>query len=141
MESKNASEIIRGLALCLRDNPNQFNYEVHVTLTGVSVSASAPGAIGLQATAIGGQSGDVTGANIQPQFGEASIAFAQSQADGAISEQLTLAVMLLGQIASQLDDETTDPDTLQTMLDRLSQLALPVIVSETVRLLLKSVGL
>ena len=141
MDTEKSAEIIRGLAGCIRANPHQFQYDVNVTLTGLSVSANAPGAIGLQATAIGGQSGDVTGANIQPQFGDVAISFCQSQAEGAISEQLNMAVMLLGQIASQLEEGPTDPQKLRNTFDRLAQLSIPVIVTETVRLILRSTGL
>jgi len=83
MTPNEAAEVIRALAKYLRENPNQF-YVVNAIMTGATITGEGPGSIGLQATATGGSgSGDVIGANFNPQFGPVAISFTQAQGDEA----------------------------------------------------------
>ena len=136
VQANEIAQIIRGLAECLRTNPGQFHYEVHVSLTGVSAQASAPAAIGLQATAIGGG----TGASIQTTVGDVDIQFAQAQADQAVRGQITEAVDALNQLAEELEHERPSEEKVRGLLDRIGDLAIPAIVSEMTRLFLRYIG-
>ena len=136
MKRKEAADIIDALARCLRDDPSQF-YQVNLTLTGTRIQASAPGATGMSVTAIGGGAGTVVGAEFRQQIGDVEIEFAHRQVDEQIREQIDAAANILSEISTELKQPGPDKQKLGDRVRRLASLAMPSMVVEIVRVVLR----
>ena len=136
MNREEAADIIDALARCLKNDTNQY-YHVEVTLLGTQIQASAPGATGMSITAIGGSGGSVVGAELRQQIGNVEIEFAHRQADEQILAQIDAAANILSEISTELKAPAPDKEELGSRLGRLSALAVPSIMIEIVRLILR----
>lgn len=126
------------MARSLRNDPNQFSYQVNLTvenITGLHSVASAPGAIGTSVVMGPGASG--TGIKVTAGITDADISFANGLADAAAKAHILSAAATIEAIADELTKGGRDSKNIGALLANLSKLAVPAVVAGVVQAIIQ----
>lgn len=144
MDKAEVIRLIEALAACLSSNPDQFHFTANIHIeevTGLRVGGPGGAPTNIHATVLGGSAESVIGANIQTSIGGADFHIVQGQAAEEFRQQVHDASKIMREIARELKSAPPEPTRLKSKLAALAALAIPPFVSETVRLLLRTLGL
>lgn len=104
MTKEQASQLIKDIAVSIKNDPTQFHF--NVSITGMNVRA-AGGSTGLIVSATGGGPGsNTTGLNVS--LNQAQIDIARQGVSTALSEQVSALCDTLNQIAQSIEVENKD---------------------------------
>lgn len=138
MQKEEIINLIEAIVKSLKENPSQFNFEVHVEATGMRASAG-PGGIG----AIGQSFGGGTGIQATASIGDAEVNIANKVADDQIQKEISNAVDKLEELKSELSKPTLNKLSVKSVLDefRVSKILSGVISAILGFLVTKYIGI
>lgn len=131
-----AADLLSSIAVNMRQNPAQF-YSVHITVGEVSNKISG-GHTAI--TAIGG-SGQTTGAHFEARVSTDDILVAAGPALEEFQQRFLIAADVLNDIVDELRQVESDSRTIRSKLAKLTELAIPAVVVEITRQLIRSAGI
>lgn len=137
MDAQEAAEVIRGVAISLREDPAQF----HITVNVTGQKVTSYGGTGLSITAVGGGPGSSTiGQSVT--IGENEVEVAKTKGAVAMEEQVAALLRSLEAIASQLEAESPDVGFIRGAYRALLNTWVPGVITSVVgTVVAKAVGL
>jgi len=127
MRPHHAAQVIESIVDSLKGNPEQFQFSVNVSVTGMAASAHG-GDIG----AIGIAQGGGTGVRATASMNDAHIQIAQRKANAAISEECQSLLNALSEIAQELKTESPDQSKVQRIYESLKGGWIPGVITSVV---------
>lgn len=119
----------------LSNKPNQFS--LLVKSTGFSVVQSGSGGTGMNVTVTGGGPGSkTTGLNVSMDGHDIQIV--QQAATQALSEESQKAIQILQDLKKALSEETVESEEVDSLLTKLRETYVPVIISSIITKLITS---
>jgi hypothetical protein len=127
MHPRHAAHVIESIVDSLKSNPNQFQFNVHVSATGMTATSHG-GGVG----AIGIAQGGGTGIRASASMDDAQIQIAQRKADTAINEQYQSLLNALTEIAHELKTESPDESKIKRIYESLKGKWVPGVITSVV---------
>jgi len=128
MEIHEAAEIIEAIARSVKENPNQFHFELNITGTRATAIG---GGTGLSVQAIGGGPGSKT-IGFQSTISSPDIEIAQKTANTATQREMLALAEALNNLASELRLTTPNKKRITEILDSLKQSWVPNMITSIV---------
>ena len=127
MNTQEAATIIDAIVSSLRENPNQFQITVNVSMTGLSATAQGRG-IGAMGIAQGGG----TGIHASASMDDAKIQIAQRKAESAMNQEGQLLLDTLSAIVQELRNESPDKSNINRLYESLKGKWVPGVIASVV---------
>jgi len=127
MHPHHAAQVIESIVDSLKRNPDQFQFNVKVSVTGMT-AISHNGGVG----AIGIAQGGGTGIRATASMNDAQIQIAQRKADAAISEEYQSLLNSLSEIAQELKTELPDQSKVKRIYESLKGKWIPGVITSVV---------
>ena len=126
MHPHHAAQVVESIVESLKNNPNQFHFNVHVSATGMkAVSHGGIGAIGIA-------QGGGTGIHATVSMNDADVNIAQQKADAAINEQCQSLLNALSELAQELRAEKPDQSKVKRIYESLKNTWVPDVITSVV---------
>jgi len=113
----------------LSNKPNQFS--LSVKSTGISVVQSGSGGTGMNVTVTGGGPGSKT-TGLDVSMDGHDIQIVQQAATQALSEESQKAIQILQDLKKALSEETVESEEVDSLLTKLRETYIPVIISSII---------
>jgi hypothetical protein len=127
MHPHHAAQVIESIVESLKNNPNQFQFNVHVSATGMTATSQG-GGVG----AIGIAQGGGTGIRATASTNDAQIQIAQRKADVAINEEFQSLLNALSEIAHEMRAESPDQSKVKRIYESLKGKWIPGVITSVV---------
>ena len=137
MDNQTAIKLIQGIADSIKNNPNQFHFEINII--GTNVVNNAPG-IGLAVTANGGGPGSNT-VGFQSNLNASDISIVQKKADGEINSQINKLTDALDGIIVELKQSSVNESKINNLYKSILGNWVPNVITNTIGGILAACGI
>jgi hypothetical protein len=137
MEISEAAELVEAIARSIKENPNQFHFEI--SITGTRATAFG-GGTGLHVQVTGGEPGSTT-VGFQSSIGQTDIQIAQKAATAASQKAMSELIIALNNLASELRSKSPDKKRIHIILESLKQSWVPNVITSVVANVITKIAL
>jgi len=131
-----AAKVLGAVAACLRARPDQF-FSININVGEITALKGRSGPLDINTTAVG-NIGSVTGAHFEASTGDLNIEAARIEDE--LRQRYLVAADLIDDIAKEMRQARPSSKTLRAKIAKLTELALPPLVVEIARQLVRAAG-